>query len=115
VLQELRSLLHREGVTSQQIAAIGPAAKDNGSLADVNDVDGVPLVTSPLAWRTGGGVLVTTARSFKGLEADVVVLYDLGGFGPLFKREDLYVSCTRAKVLLIAIVHGDQCKEVIAV
>ena len=92
VLQELRSLLQREGVTPQQIAVIGPAAKDKGSLADVSEVDGVPFVTSTLTWRAGGGVLVTTARSFKGLEAEVVVLYDLGGFGPLFKREDLYVS-----------------------
>jgi superfamily I DNA/RNA helicase len=115
VLQELRSLLQREGVTPQQIAVIGPAAKEKGSLADVSDADGVPLVTSTLAWRSGDGVLVTTARSFKGLEAEVVVLYDLGGFGPLFKREDLYVSCTRAKALLVAIVHGEQCKEVIAV
>jgi superfamily I DNA/RNA helicase len=114
VLQELRSLLQREGVTPQQIAVIGPAAKDKGSLADVSDVDGVPLVTSSLSWRAGSGVLVTTARSFKGLEADVVVLYDLGGFGHLFKREDLYVSCTRAKALLIAIAHGDQCRGVIA-
>ena len=97
----------------QQIAVIGPATKDKGSLTDVSDVDGVPLVTSALTWREGGGVLVTTARSFKGLEAEVVVLYDLGGFGPLFKREDLYVSCTRAKALLVAIVHGDKCREVI--
>lgn len=115
VLEELRSLLQREGVSPQQIAVIGPAAKDKGSLSDVSDIDGVPLVTSTLTWRAGGGVLVTTARSFKGLEAEVVVLYDLGGFSPLFKREDLYVSCTRAKVLLVAIVHGEQCKEVIAV
>jgi hypothetical protein len=115
VLQTLRSLLQREGVAPQQIAVIGPAAKENGSLRDITDVDGVPVVTSTLAWRAGGGVLVTTARSFKGLEADVVVLYDLGGFGPLFKREDLYVSCTRAKALLVAIVHGDQCKEAIAI
>jgi hypothetical protein len=114
VLQELRLLMQREGVTPNQIAVIGPAAKDKGSLADVRDIDGVPLVTSALTWRTGGGVLVTTARSFKGLEAEVVVLYDLGGFGALFKREDLYVSCTRAKVLLVAVVHGDQCREVIA-
>lgn len=115
VLQELRTLLQREGVTPQQIAVLGPAARDKGSLAGVSDIDGVPLVTSALLWRSGGGVLVTTARSFKGLEAEVVVLYDLGGFGPFFKREDLYVSCTRAKALLVAIVHGEQCREVIAV
>ncbi len=114
VLQELRSLLGREDVGPNQIAVIGPAAKDKGSLADMAEVDGVPLVTSAEEWRWGGGVLVTTARSFKGLEAEVVVLYDLGGFSRLFRREDLYVSCTRAKVLLIAIVHGEECRAVIA-
>lgn len=113
VLRELRSLLGREDVAPSQIAVIGPAAKDNGSLADLADVDGVPLVTSAEEWRLGGGVLVTTARSFKGLEAEVVILYDLGGFSRLFRREDLYVSFTRAKVVLIAIVHGDECREAI--
>ena len=115
VLQTLRSLIQHEGIKPRQIAVIGPASKDNGSIKDINDVDGTPLLSSTLAWRAGDGILVTTARSFKGLEADVVVLYDLGGFGPLFKREDLYVSCTRAKALLIAIVHGDQCREAIAI
>lgn len=113
VLQELRSLLGREDVAPRQIAVIGPGAKDKGSLAGLADVDGVPIVTSAEEWRGGGGVLVTTARSFKGLEAEVVLLYDLSGFSRLFRREDLYVSCTRAKVLLIAIVHGDECREAI--
>ena len=114
VLGALRSLLKREDVPPAQIAVIGPASKDNGSLSDLTEVEGVPLVTSAEAWRDGGGVLVTTARSFKGLEAEVVLLYDLGGFGRLFRREDLYVACTRAKALLIAVVHGDQCREVVA-
>lgn len=57
--------------------------------------------------------LVTTARSFKGLEADVVLLYDLGDFGRLFRKEDLYVACTRARVLLIAVAHGLDCRAVI--
>lgn len=113
VLQELRLLLAREDVAPGQIAVIGPAAKDKGSLADLADIDGVPFVTSAEEWRLGGRVLVTTARSFKGLEAEVVLLYDLGGFSRLFRREDLYVSCTRAKVLLIAVVHSDECREVI--
>ena len=114
VMQELRSLLQREDVAPRQIAVIGPAAKESGSLSDLKDIDSVPVVTSAEEWREGGGVLVTTARSFKGLEAEVVLLYDLGGFGRLFRREDLYVACTRAKALLIAVVHGDQCREVIA-
>ena len=114
VVQQLRSLLRREGVAPEQIAIIGPAAKANGSLSDLTKIDDVSVVTSVQKWRDGGGVLVTTARSFKGLEAEVVVLYDLGGFGQLFRREDLYVACTRAKVLLFAVVHGDQCREVIS-
>lgn len=113
VLQELRKLLDREDVSPRQIAVIGPAAKAKGSLADANEVNGVPLVTTADTWRDGEGVLVTTARSFKGLEADVVLLYDLGGFGPLFRKEDLYVACTRAKVLLVAVVHGDECRSVL--
>ncbi len=113
VLQELRALLQRESISPNQIAVIGPAAKDNGSLKDTADIDGIPLITSTEEWRRGAGVLVTTARTFKGLEADVVLLYDLGGFGHLFKKEDLYVACTRAKVHLIAVVHGEQCRKVI--
>jgi hypothetical protein len=114
IFQEIRNLLHHEGVTPKQIALIGPTSKDKGSLSGTTDIDGASLTTSAEEWRQGGGVLVTTARSFKGLEAEVVILYDLGGFSRLFKREDLYVSCTRAKVLLIAVVHGGECQEVIA-
>lgn len=112
VMQELRSLLLREDVAPNQLVVIGPAAKDNGSLADLDDIDGVPLVTSAERWRNGEGILVTTARSFKGLEAEVVVLYDLNGFGRLFRREDLYVACTRAKVLLVAIAQAGECRDV---
>ena len=113
VLQELRRLLKREDLSPRQIALIGPAAKHKGSLADVESVDEVALVTNADSWRDEDGILVTTARSFKGLEADVVLLYDLGEFGRLFRKEDLYVACTRAKVLLIAIVHGSGCRGVI--
>ena len=114
VLQELGKLLQRENVSPRQLAVIGPAAKENGSLADVRDIDGVSLVTSVDEWRDGGGVLVTTARSFKGLESDVVILYDLCDFGRLFRKEDLYVACTRARVLLIAVAHGTECRAVIS-
>ena len=113
VLEELRRLIRREYVLPRQIAIIGPASKKNGSLADVSDVDGISLVTSAEEWRDGGGVLVTTARSFKGLEADVVILYDLGRLGSLFRKEDLYVACTRARVLLVVIVHGPEVRSLI--
>ncbi len=113
VTEEIRRLLRQESALPNQIALIGASAKVNGSLSTVDEVDGIPLVTSAETWRDGGGILVTTARSFKGLEADIVLLYDLGDFGRLFKREDLYVACTRARVLLIAIVNESQCRTVL--
>ena len=94
------------GVKPSQIALIGPRALTRGSLSRVTAIDGTPLSSDAAAWRSGGGVLVTTARAFKGLEADVVVLYDLQGFGERFTRTDLYVAWTRAKHRLIAICHG---------
>jgi hypothetical protein len=110
VLGELRRLLTREDVAPGEIAVIGPAAKRKGSLAGETSVDGVPLVTDAERWRSGDGVLVTTARSFKGLESDVVVLYDVSDFGSLFTREDLYVACTRPRALLIAVAEEGACR-----
>jgi superfamily I DNA/RNA helicase len=54
-------------------------------------------------WRRGGGVLVTTARSFKGLEAAIVIAYGLAGFGTFFTPTDLYVAWTRARHRLILV------------
>lgn len=113
VIREARALLGRGDVSPDQIALIGPASKARGSLAGLDEIGGTPLLTDPARWRDGHGLLVTTARAFKGLEADVVILYDLGGFSGLFKREDLYVACTRARAQLIAIAHGDECRQLL--
>lgn len=111
--EEVRRLVERGEVKPSQIVLLGPAAKANGSLADLDAIGNTPLVTSAEAWRDGEGILVSTARAFKGLEADVVVLYDLGEFGKLFTKSDLYVACTRARALLIAVVHGSECRTAI--
>jgi superfamily I DNA/RNA helicase len=113
VVDEVRRLLEREEVKPHQIVLLGPAAKANGSLSDLDKIGNIPLVTSAESWRDGDGILVSTARAFKGLEADVVILYDLSDFGKLFQKSDLYVACTRARALLVAVVHGDQCRSVI--
>lgn len=105
VVAELGQLLGKETLSPGRIVLFGPSAKEKSCLAGLDEVAGTPLVSSAEAWRAGDGVLVTTSRSFKGLEADAVIVYDLGGFGRLFTRTDLYVACTRAKHLLIAIVH----------
>lgn len=113
LFNEIHRLLVVERLDPAQLALIGPTTKANGSVADMGDVEGTRLVTSPHAWREGGGILVTTSRSFKGLEADVVVLYDLGRFSNLFQKRDLYVACTRAKSLLVAICDDGECYRVL--
>ena len=113
VFQEFRRLLQREGIRPHQIALIAPSSKLKSSISDVEQVDGIPLTTDTDRWHDGQGVLVTTSRSFKGLEADIVLLYDLDRFGDLFQKKDLYVACTRARSLLIAIAHGAECRNVL--
>jgi DNA helicase IV len=96
-----------------QIVLIGPAAKERGSLKGLNEVSGTRVVTSAADWRAGKGVLCTTARSFKGLEADVVIVYDLGGFSSSFTASDLYVACSRARHVLILVSHDVQIRSVL--
>jgi superfamily I DNA/RNA helicase len=114
VLAEVRRLLS-QGVLARQIALIGPSAHDKGALQGQSEVAGIPLTTDAAEWRRGGGILVTTARSFKGLEADVVVLYGLASFGPAFTLTDLYVAWTRAKHRLVAVCHGEEVRTAIEV
>jgi hypothetical protein len=112
VLEEIRKLL-QSGVSAQQVAVIGPAALERSSLARCSSVGGVPFTADAAAWRKGDGVLVTTARAFKGLEADIVVLYDLGTFGGTFNRTDLYVAWTRARHRLLVGCHGPEVRGLV--
>jgi hypothetical protein len=112
VLSEVRQLL-RQGIKPQQIALIGPSAHAKGALASHAEVDGVPLIDDANDWRRGAGALVTTARAFKGLEADVVIAYGLSGFGALFTPTDLYVAWTRARHRLILVCQAGEVRAAV--
>jgi hypothetical protein len=112
VLSEARQLLH-QGIRPQQIALIGPSAHAKGALASHAEVDDVPLIDDAADWRRGAGVLVTTARAFKGLEADVVIAYGLAGFGALFTPTDLYVAWTRARHRLILVCQAGEVRAAV--
>lgn len=113
VSNELRRLLEIEKLAPHQIVLIGPASKDRGSLKGLEEVAGARIVTSAGDWRAGKGVLCSTSRSFKGLEADVVIVYDLAGLSPRFTPADLYVACSRARHLLILITHDERIRSVL--
>ena len=103
------------GGESRQIAILGPASKAKGPLATVSAIDGVPLIDDASQWRDGKGILFSTARSFKGLEADVVILCDFSGLGSLFTVSDLYVALTRARSHLVIVAHDRAAKETLDV
>ena len=111
VQAEVRTLLKDHRLEPRQIAILGPAGKAKGPLSTVGNIDGIPLVEDATLWREGKGVLYSTARSFKGLEADVVILCDFSGVGHLFTVSDLYVALTRARSFLIIVAHDRAAKE----
>ena len=113
VAAELRRLLEVEKLAAQQIVLIGPAAKDRGSLKGLDDINGTPIVTSAADWRSGKGILCSTARAFKGLEADVVIVYDLAALSPGFTPADLYVACSRARHVLVIVSHDERIRSIL--
>jgi len=100
---ELQRLLRDHRMRPDQIALIGPSTWKNGALAAWPRMAGVSLTDSATEWRRGDAILCTTARTFKGLEADVVLLYDLNGIGGSFTESDLYVAVTRARGHLLLV------------
>lgn len=106
VCKAVENLIEQHDIKPSQLVLIGPRGLENGSLADVSEIAGVAFTTDTRAWNRNEGILVTTARSFKGLEADVVVIYDLDGISKGFSHVDLYVACTRARSHVHFLVTG---------
>jgi superfamily I DNA/RNA helicase len=51
-------------------------------------------------------IRVSTVQSFKGLEADVVILCGIDGHLPACKPANLYVGATRARSMLYVLQKG---------
>ncbi len=107
VEQEIHRLLTKEYLKPSQIAILGPSKYERSSLRDLKNINGTLLLHSATEWREGKGVLYSTPRRFKGLEADVILLCDFSGTDtPQFSLSDLYVAITRARSHLIVVVHN---------
>lgn len=105
LLQSVRELIGKHKIRPSGLVLIGSSNYEHGSLAGVREIEGIPLTDSAADWRKGGAILVTTSRSFKGLESDAVIVYDVGDISGGFNLTDLYVACTRARSYLQLIVH----------
>lgn len=111
VMKVVEGVMHQHSLRPSQIVLIGPKSFEHGSLGGLQQIAGVPLTGDVRAWLSGAALLVTTSRSFKGLEADAVVLYDLDRLSEGFSVVDLYIACTRARSHIHFLVIG---KEMIA-
>jgi len=103
IVQELvKKWIESEGLKPSQVAILSPWKKEKTCLAGTEKLGNVLLTDSIDDWNDGNGVLLTTIRGFKGLEADVVLLIDITSPGehPVFSVSDYYVACSRAKSVL---------------
>ncbi len=93
------------GLKASQVAILGPQAKSHSSLKDISAIGKLPITQNLDHWKAGKGILYASIRSFKGLEADAVVMIDVPEPDsiPHFGRTDFYVGCSRAKHLLVVL------------
>jgi superfamily I DNA/RNA helicase len=85
-----------------QIAILSPFEQSKSCLANATKIGKVNLTTNFYHWRANNGVLFSTIRSFKGLEADAIIVTDVPNpeSDAYFSTADFYVGCSRAKHLL---------------
>lgn len=90
---------------SKQVAILSPQAKKNSSLSDLDTLAGISITNDLETWKANEGVLHSTVRGFKGLEADAIILIDVPQQDEraYFSTSDRYVACSRAKHLLVII------------
>jgi hypothetical protein len=105
----IREWILRGKLEPSQVVIQCPHRRENSALAGVQKLAGVPLVESLDLWEAGKGVLFTTIRGFKGLEADAAIIADVPPPEslPHFGTSDLYVACSRAKHLLVVLLQEE--------
>jgi len=105
--RRLRQWVNKERLRPEQIAILSPYKHSNSCLGRKTSVGNVRVVSDLSKWEGGEGVLFSTVKAFKGLEADAVVLTDLNSLTSVFSSQDLYVACSRAKHVLVILPGED--------
>ena len=98
----VKNWINQEGVKPSQIAVLSPYTKQFSCMKFRDHLSRVTLTEDLEGWRNGSGILYSTIRSFKGLEADIVVMVDVTtpGAKEVFSAADFYVGSSRAKHVL---------------
>ncbi len=112
VVKQIEKWLHQwitqDRIRPSQIAILSPFIRSKSSLIDENKLAKTSITESLESWKQGEGILFSTIRSFKGMEADLIILIDLPvpDTNAAFTTSDYYVASSRAKHLL-KIIHID--------
>ena len=99
-----------EGIAPEEIVVLGPRRRENSCLSQTQSCGAFPLQSD--ANSAQRHVRYATIQSFKGLEAQVVVLCDLHDLTDEQTQSAVYVGATRAQTLL-AIALGEAEKPAI--
>lgn len=97
--------------STNSVAILSPRTIAESALSGSSIGHGISLTENLAELQHPRKALFSTIKSFKGIEADCVVVID--AVSPeagekYFTREDLYVACTRARTRLAILVHDDQ-------
>lgn len=99
-----------------QVALLGPHRFENSALCGKAWLRKVAILEDLDCWRADQGIFYSTIRSFKGLEADAVVILEIPEkeASPHFTTTDLYVACSRAKHLLAVLPQTERAAAMLA-
>lgn len=94
---------------ARRIAFLSPYRLENSSLFRTREAHGKRIVTQLDEWDAPDTVYFSTIKSFKGLEADGVVVVDIDEptLGQGLDRNELYVACTRGRARLAVLCNSD--------
>jgi len=94
------------GISPGSIAVLAPSTRTAAYKKLLENPAGM-FVDNTSQWQTHDGVLLMSWRRFRGLEADAVILTDLGGVGKMSAQtnRDYYTGITRARRFL-TMVYG---------
>ena len=94
----------RQGYQPNEIAVLTMKSEDKSITAGTKKLGGVSFKKEP----SGDGVLLTTARKFKGLENKVIIITDIDEvcFSDAAIKKVFYVACSRATHHLSLLVSG---------
>ena len=109
-IAQLETWVNRDGLDPSQIAVLSPLGSDSedGTLMTSPRAGKVRLTSDLTRWHRNSGVLATSVRRFKGLEADAVLLVDTRPPGPQrsYTDRDLYVAASRGRLQLVELAAG---------